>query len=78
MREVERLKKELALAKADTNRQGEYIHAVNKLSAFDWLNKAHKFFEADALQDAIDASIKAIELDPKNWHAYHSRAIAWE
>lgn len=78
MREVERLKEELALAKADTNRQGEYIHAVNKLSASDWLNKARKFFEADALQDAIDASSKAIELDPKNWHAYHIRGIAYK
>ncbi len=77
MREVERLKEELALAKADTNRQGEYIHAVNQLSASDWLNKAHQFFAADAFQDAIDAFSKAIELDPKNWHAYHGRGIAY-
>ena len=77
MREVERLKKELALAKADTNTQGEYIHAINKLSASDWLNKAHKFFTADAFQDAIDAFSKAIELDPKNVYAYRGRGNAY-
>jgi tetratricopeptide (TPR) repeat protein len=77
MREVERLKKELAVAKADTNRQGEYIHAVNKLSANEWLSKARKFYEANAYQDAIDAFSKAIALDPKNVYAYHGRGIAY-
>ncbi len=77
MQEVERLKKELALAKADTHQQSEYIHAVNKLSASEWLDKANKFFNEYAYQDAVDAFGKAMELDPKNVYAYHGRGDAY-
>jgi tetratricopeptide (TPR) repeat protein len=78
MREVEQLKKELALARADTSKQGEYNHAINKLSAFDWLNKANKFFDANDFHAAIDAFNKVIELDPKNVYAYSERGSAYD
>jgi len=41
LREVEKLKKELEIAKAEKPKFGQYNEAVNRLSATDWLEKGY-------------------------------------
>jgi biopolymer transport protein ExbD len=56
LREVERLKKELEIAKAEKTNLGKYNDAVNRLSATDWLEKGLVLEDADKWQEAICAN----------------------
>lgn len=82
MHEVERLKKELALAKGGNReeRKDAYNKSIRELSSTEWLEKglaimkdgdAHGQFD---VQGAFDAFSRAIELDPNNIKAYYYRA----
>ena len=66
LKEMERLKSELALAKGDIKKQGQYNEAVKGLSATDWFKKGYAYHVAKEYQDAINAYTRAIELDPKD------------
>lgn len=78
LREVERLKKELQIAKAEKPNLGPYNEAIKRLSARDWFEKGFALEKARRNQEAIEAYSRAIELDPKDEDAYSSRARAYE
>ncbi|MFH2012062.1 MAG: tetratricopeptide repeat protein [Pseudomonadota bacterium] len=77
LKEMERLRSELALAKGDTRKQGEYNEAVKGLRATDWFEKGEAYREGKKYQVAISAYNKAIELDPKYKNAYLTRGAAY-
>ena len=77
LKEMERLKSELALAKGDTKKQGQYNEAVNRLSATDWFDKGYAYGIAKEYQDAIYAFNRVLELDPKLAGAYYNRGRAY-
>ncbi len=76
-KEIERLKKELQIAKAEKPNLGPYNEAVKRLSARDWFEKGFALEKAGRNQEAIEAYSMAIELDPKDAVAYSSRADAY-
>ncbi|MBI4619075.1 MAG: tetratricopeptide repeat protein [Desulfobacterales bacterium] len=78
LKEMERLNRELVLAKGDTKKQEQYNEAVNRLSATDWLNKGYAYYEAKEYQDAIYAFNRVLELDPKDAKAYYNRGISYK
>ena len=77
LKEMERLRSELASAKGDTKKQGQYNEAVNRLSATDWFEKGYAHNEAKEYQDAVNAYTRAIELNPKDAKAYNNRGNAY-
>jgi tetratricopeptide (TPR) repeat protein len=77
MREVERLKQELALAKGDFTKKVEYDNAIKELSSADFLHKGNAFIDSKDFENAIAAYTKAIELDPKYAMAYYNRGNAY-
>ena len=77
LKEMERLKSELLLAKGDTEKQGEYNEAVKRLSATDWFDKGYAYHEAKEYQDAIYALNRVLELDPKLAEAYYNRGLTY-
>lgn len=77
LREVERLKKEMASGK-DSDRKAQkedYDKSIKRLSAADWIEKGHA---TENHKEAIKAYSKAIELDPDNIEAYYFRARSSE
>ena len=77
LKEMERLRSELALAKGDTKKQGEYNEAVKGLSATDWFEKGYAYSKANKYQNAVNAYTRAIELNPKYAWAYSNRGFAY-
>lgn len=85
-KEIERLKKELAIAKtdtkkpeqkADTKKIGQYNEAVKGLSATDWFENGNVYFDKKQYDRAIADYSKAIQLDPNDAMAYYNRGIAY-
>ena len=83
-REIERLKKELEIAKtnttkpaqkADAKKVEQYNEAVKGLSATDWLERGDVFFRNKQYKEAMQASTKAIELSPMLTDAYFLRGL---
>ncbi len=77
LREVERLRKELEIAKTGKTEQDQYTRAVNRLSATDWFEKGYGLQIADKHQEATGAYTKAIELNPNFVEAYNNRGAAY-
>ena len=77
LEEVEKLKKELEIAKAGKAEQEQYNGAVNRLSARDWFDKGYALGIAGRHQEAIGAFTSAIELDRKYAMAYVGRGVAY-
>jgi tetratricopeptide (TPR) repeat protein len=75
--EIERLKKELQIAKAEKPNWEPYNQAVRRLSARDWFEKGFALAIAHRNQEAIEAYSMAIEGNPKYDGAYSSRANAY-
>jgi tetratricopeptide (TPR) repeat protein len=77
LKEVKRLRKELASAK-DGSRETKkvaYDQSIKELSAAEWIEKGHAVQgRNDNFKGAIDAFSHAIELDQKNIMAYYFRA----
>jgi len=78
LREVEKLRKELEIAKAEKPNLGQYNKAVNRLSATDWFEKGYALGRAGRSQEEIEAYNRAIELDPKYAVAYYNRGVVYE
>jgi tetratricopeptide (TPR) repeat protein len=73
MREVEQLRKELTAA-GDGNRGARkvaYDKSIKKLSAVDWMEKAHNSTTGKEILEALN---KAVELDPENVSYLYERA----
>jgi tetratricopeptide (TPR) repeat protein len=77
LREVEKLKKELKIAKAGKAEQDQYNRAVIGLSANDWFEKGYALGNAGRHQEAMEAYTRAIELNPKSALAYGNRGNAY-
>jgi tetratricopeptide (TPR) repeat protein len=77
MREVERLKKELELAKTDTRKQRDYANSANNLSAADWFDRGYAFIQSKNYMGALEAYNKAIELNPKEAMTYYNRGTTY-
>lgn len=75
--EVEKLKKELAMAKAEKLNLGEYNEAINRLSATDWVDKGFALVTSGKNQEAVGALTRAIELNPKNAKSYYKRGAVY-
>jgi tetratricopeptide (TPR) repeat protein len=71
--EVEKIKKEYAMAKADKLNLGGYNEAINRLSATDWADRGYALVTSGKNQEAVEAFTRAIELDPKNAKTYYNR-----
>lgn len=77
LREVERLRKEMAGTNAGSreSQQAAYDQSIRQLSAMEWIEKGHAVFgRHDNFKGAFDAYSRAIELDPVNIEAYYFRA----
>ena len=77
LREVERLKKELNIAKAGKTEQDRYNKAVNKLRAAEWVEKGWSLVGTSKWQEAIESFTKAIQLEPTYVSAYAGRGAAY-
>jgi tetratricopeptide (TPR) repeat protein len=77
LREVERLKKELEIAKAEKPNLGPFNVVVNRLSAIDWFEKGYAFLIAGRNKEAMEAYTRAIKLDPKYALAYFNRGLTY-
>jgi len=71
--EVEKLKKEWAIAKAEKLDLRGYKEAINRLSATDWVDRGYALVTSGKNQEAVEAFTRAIELDPKNANTYYHR-----
>ncbi|MDP3112350.1 MAG: tetratricopeptide repeat protein [Thermodesulfovibrionales bacterium] len=85
-KEIERLKKELEIAKAnsktpdqkaDPKKIAQYNEAVKGLSATDWYKSGMVLFRAGKYQDAIAAFSQAIQLNHKITEAYNMRGFLY-
>lgn len=85
-KEIERLKKELEITKADAKKPEQkadakkveqYNKAVKGLSATDWFEKGLKFLSTDNYKEALNAFNKVIELNPNNGAVYIGRGISY-
>jgi len=76
LKEIERLRKDLASAK-DGNREANkaaYDKSIKELSATDWIEKG---YAASDKNESVKAYSRAIELDPNNAEAYYLRAVTY-
>jgi tetratricopeptide (TPR) repeat protein len=76
MREVERLRKEMAAGDGSRNtRKAAYDKSIKELSAAEWIENGHAVSGPDDdFKGAFDAYSRAVELDPANIKAYYFRA----
>ena len=65
LREVQKVRKELEISKAEKPDLSKYNEAVDRLSAIDWFEKGYALQNAHKHQEAVEAYTKAIELDPR-------------
>ena len=78
LREIEKLKKEIADGKAEKISQEKYVKAVNELSALEWFRKGYALRHNEKNnQEAMKAFDKAIEIDPNFAKAYAGRAAIY-
>ncbi|MDH4265659.1 MAG: tetratricopeptide repeat protein [Deltaproteobacteria bacterium] len=77
LREVERLRRELEIAKVGKADRDKYKIAVDRLSATDLVIKGLALGNAGKIQEAMEAFGEAIELDPKLALAYVTRGIGY-
>ncbi len=78
LRETERLKNELQIAKADKRKiEIVYKEAVRELKAADWVENGFRLAEKVYFKESIDAFSKALQLDPKFRLAYSYRGVAY-
>jgi tetratricopeptide (TPR) repeat protein len=78
LREITRLRKELAAAK-DVNREkgkAAYNNAISSLTRVEWFEKGYAYNISGDYGNAINAFTKAIELDQKYANAYVNRGFA--
>ncbi len=77
--EVEKLKQELELAKADIiqKEQKEYIEAIKELSAIDWFDRGYSSTFSEDYDVAISAFSRATEINPQFAAAYNNRGAAY-
>jgi tetratricopeptide (TPR) repeat protein len=78
LREVEKLKMELEIAKVGKTEQEQYKAAVNRLSATDWFNRGLSSGISGKHQEAMEAFNKAIDLDPNYAGAYVGRGTVYQ
>ena len=84
LREVEKLRRELALARAGgktkTKIKEQYNEAIKELSASDWLEKGHAYDSTNLYEDRINA-LKAygtaIKLSPRSVAPYLARGAIY-
>jgi len=77
IREVEELKKELEIAKAEKPNLTQYNKAINELSSIDWFKQGYAFQTAGNYKQAVEAYSRAIELDLKYVFAYSNRGVSY-
>jgi tetratricopeptide (TPR) repeat protein len=79
LRENERLRKELTVAKGHMKQKKEaaYNKTIKELTSVDWFEKGYASETAGNHNDAIDAFSKAIELNPRYAKAYSKRGLAY-
>jgi tetratricopeptide (TPR) repeat protein len=78
LRETERLKKELQIAKADKRKiEIVYREAVKELNAAEWAENGFRLAEKAFLKESIDAFSRALQLDSKFRLAYAYRGVAY-
>ncbi len=84
-KEIEKLKKELELTKANTKKPEQkadekkveqYNEAVKGLSATDWFETGFKSAKSHNFKEAVDAFTKAIQLNPQFAMAYAIRGLS--
>ena len=84
-KEIERLKKKLAIAKAnaktphqkvEARKIEQYNEAIKGLSAADWFERGFRSAKSDNFQEAVDALTKAIQLNPQFTMAYATRGLS--
>ena len=77
LKEVEKLKRELDIARAGKTEQDLYDKAVNRLSATDWVDKGYALAIAGKHKEGIEPFTRAIDLDPKYPLAYLNRGFTY-
>ena len=70
LRKIKQLQDEIASGKRAEGRQNEYLKAVNELKGKEWIDKGVAFMNAEQYQDALNAFMKAVEINPDNSWAY--------
>ncbi|MCX5816559.1 MAG: tetratricopeptide repeat protein [Proteobacteria bacterium] len=77
--EVDRLKKELELAKTEARQdeQKEYVEAVKQLGAIDSFDRGYSFSLSGNYDDAINAFSRATVMYPQFIAAYNNRGIVY-
>ena len=74
--EVQRLKKELDLAKKDKTKIAQYGQAVNDLDAVDWYRQGLTAVRNSKYEEGISLTTKAIQLNPQYAPAFITRSYA--
>ena len=77
LKEVERLKKELADSNADNEKLAQYNTAVNQLQATDSFEQGTAMAVAGDYEGAAKAYDRSIELRPNDAKAYFNRSIVY-
>jgi tetratricopeptide (TPR) repeat protein len=79
LKENERLRKELTVAKGEKRQQtiADYDENIKYLTANEWFEKGYASHTSGNYNDAINAYSKAIELNPKLAMAYNNRGNAY-
>lgn len=71
LKEIEQLKNEIVKGQGEKVAQEKYAKAINELNAIDWFEKGYKLQYVDKnSQEAVKATDKAIDLDPRYASAY--------
>ena len=79
LRETERLKKELEIARGgkEAHRQKSYADAINLLTAGDWGNKAFSLALSGNQRGAVEAYTRVVELSPEDAQAFYNRGTCY-